>query len=282
LEAGQQLVAADMAGPTGLQGFLLRRESGRIEEVRPLVRHDEPVPERWAPGLLALYCELGLDAPTRRVLGWLTDHLDEYARSGTWAATIAFLSEAVVRLEDEESARLLRPMLRELSGYHLAVGPLSAVFGSATRYLGSIEALLGQADADDVLARGIEEDRAMDASLFVGYGLAARAGHLRRVGGAASTVDALRTEAMNIAERCGLPRLRNSLGVRAARYPDGLTAREVDVLRLLGQGLSNRDVAQRLFISENTATNHVRSILMKTRSSNRTQAARYAARQGLL
>jgi DNA-binding NarL/FixJ family response regulator len=63
---------------------------------------------------------------------------------------------------------------------------------------------------------------------------------------------------------------------------DGLTARETEVLRLLGEGLSNRDIAARLVISENTAANHVRNILAKTGSDNRTQAAMYAAAQGLL
>jgi DNA-binding NarL/FixJ family response regulator len=59
--------------------------------------------------------------------------------------------------------------------------------------------------------------------------------------------------------------------------PDGLTERELEVLRLLATGLSNREIGARLFISGNTAANHVRSILMKTGAANRTQAARYAA-----
>jgi DNA-binding CsgD family transcriptional regulator len=63
--------------------------------------------------------------------------------------------------------------------------------------------------------------------------------------------------------------------------PDGLTARELDVLRLIGRGRSNREIAKDLFISEHTAANHVRSILRKTQSANRTAAARYAMRHGL-
>jgi DNA-binding NarL/FixJ family response regulator len=47
------------------------------------------------------------------------------------------------------------------------------------------------------------------------------------------------------------------------------------VLGLLAQGLGNRAIAERLVISENTAANHVRSILAKTGSANRTQAALY-------
>ena len=63
---------------------------------------------------------------------------------------------------------------------------------------------------------------------------------------------------------------------------EGLTQRETEVVRLLGEGLSNREIANRLVISENTAANHVRSILAKTGSENRTQAALYASAHGLL
>jgi DNA-binding NarL/FixJ family response regulator len=56
----------------------------------------------------------------------------------------------------------------------------------------------------------------------------------------------------------------------------------MDVLRLLGAGASNREIAGQLFITENTAANHVRSILMKTGAGNRTQAAIYASTHGLL
>jgi len=63
--------------------------------------------------------------------------------------------------------------------------------------------------------------------------------------------------------------------------PDGLSPREIDVLRLVAQGRSNRDIGAELFISEHTAANHVRSILRKTSSANRTEAAGYAHRRGL-
>ena len=63
---------------------------------------------------------------------------------------------------------------------------------------------------------------------------------------------------------------------------NGLTARELEVLRLVGRGQSNREIATELFISEHTAANHIRSILMKTQSANRTAAARYAMRHGVL
>jgi NarL family two-component system response regulator LiaR len=59
-----------------------------------------------------------------------------------------------------------------------------------------------------------------------------------------------------------------------------LTAREVEVLRLLARGLSNQEIAQALVVSERTVTTHVSNILGKLHLANRTQAALYALREG--
>jgi DNA-binding NarL/FixJ family response regulator len=63
---------------------------------------------------------------------------------------------------------------------------------------------------------------------------------------------------------------------------EGLSGREIDVLRLVAQGLSNREIGRALFISEHTTASHIRSILRKTGASNRTEAAAYAHRRGLV
>ncbi len=62
-----------------------------------------------------------------------------------------------------------------------------------------------------------------------------------------------------------------------AAAPDGLSARETEVLRLVGAGATNREIAARLFIGEGTARNHVSSVLRKLGLRDRTQAALYAA-----
>jgi two-component system NarL family response regulator len=61
-----------------------------------------------------------------------------------------------------------------------------------------------------------------------------------------------------------------------------LTDREMDVLRLVAQGLNNRDIARALFISENTVKNHVRNILEKLHLHSRMEAVVYAVREKLL
>jgi NarL family two-component system response regulator LiaR len=63
--------------------------------------------------------------------------------------------------------------------------------------------------------------------------------------------------------------------------PDPLTRREVEVLRLVAQGLENHEIAEKLVISEATVRTHVSNITGKLHVASRTQAALYALREGL-
>jgi DNA-binding NarL/FixJ family response regulator len=69
-------------------------------------------------------------------------------------------------------------------------------------------------------------------------------------------------------------------GTRAVA-PDGLTEREVEVLTLIASGLSNQEIAGRLYVAEATVKTHVNRIFAKTGSRDRTQATVYAHRHGL-
>jgi NarL family two-component system response regulator LiaR len=62
---------------------------------------------------------------------------------------------------------------------------------------------------------------------------------------------------------------------------DPLTPRELEVLRLVAQGLSNQTIADRLVVSERTVRTHVSNILSKLHLANRTEAALYALREGI-
>lgn len=75
----------------------------------------------------------------------------------------------------------------------------------------------------------------------------------------------------------------SSAGASRERQPDELTAREYDVLNLLVAGVtSNRDLAERLVVSENTVKYHLRNILDKLHLQNRAQVIAYVVRHGLV
>ncbi|WP_062354222.1 response regulator [Herbidospora yilanensis] len=71
-------------------------------------------------------------------------------------------------------------------------------------------------------------------------------------------------------------------GARAPQARVPLTARELDVLRLVAAGASNREIADRLYLSEGTVKNHISRILQRLGLRDRTQAAVYARDHGLL
>ena len=78
------------------------------------------------------------------------------------------------------------------------------------------------------------------------------------------------------------PTAETAAGDEAGRYPDGLTGREVEVLRLVAQGMTNAEVADRLILSPLTINAHLRSIYSKLEVNTRSAATRYAVDHGLV
>jgi DNA-binding CsgD family transcriptional regulator len=289
VEYGGSFGSDDTEGPYGVQMYLVQREAGHLERVRPLITGQESPAQRWAPGLLALYTELGLEQPAQRLLEWLLDRYHDHDRdSGDWPIRLVFMVEAATWLEDLPAARRLRPLMAEYAGINLLAGHFVAAFGSADRYLARLDALLDVGSPEDLFDAAFDLDERTGALLHQAETRAAHAAYLRRAGKDPARAQQLAEQAWSIAEACGLSRITGMLAPRDSQpgrmtgRPDGLTTREIDVLRLLGAGASNREIAGQLFITENTAANHVRSILMKIGAGNRTQAAIYASTHGLL
>ena len=168
--------------------------------------------------------------------------------------------------------------------------------GSADRLLGSLESLLEIDTAQDRFEAALDMDTRMDSPLHIASSLTATVTHLRRTGDGSLRAAELAERARVLCAQHGLVRVRRLLDAaeqraaptsaptppRRPEQPAGLTPGRRRCLGLLGSGLSNRRIARALVISENTAANHVRNILMKTGAANRTQAAMYAAAHGLL
>lgn len=131
-----------------------------------------------------------------------------------------------------------------------------------------------------------------DTFVFEGLRAGARGYLLKDVSGA-ELADAIRTVAAGealidpsvtrkvMAEFARLAALPQSAGQPAPPAAGDLSEREVEVLRLLAQGLSNREIAARLFLAEGTVKNYVSNILQKIDARDRTQAALYAQKLGL-
>jgi DNA-binding NarL/FixJ family response regulator len=73
-----------------------------------------------------------------------------------------------------------------------------------------------------------------------------------------------------------------SVWIADQTYPDQLTAREVDVVRLVAAGLTNREIAERLGLSSRTVDAHLRSVFAKIGVGSRSAATRYAVEHGLV
>jgi DNA-binding CsgD family transcriptional regulator/tetratricopeptide (TPR) repeat protein len=288
-EWGRLLTGRDPSGVYGIQMFGVRRERGRLAELAPVIRILASDPERagpWRPGFVALLAELGMDDEAQRELSRvIADGLDPF-RDSLWLASLAYLTDACSALGDAAAAALVYPELEPFSGGNVMIGHLVSCYGAADRYLGMLAATMGDAErAQRHFELGLDLNRHMGAATWVAhtayeYGrflLAQRAGDRARD---------LLGEAATLAQRIGMPTLLTrvrALGPTApdTDYPDGLSPREVQILRLVAQGFSNRQLGTALSISEHTAANHVRSILRKTGCANRTEAASYYHRHGL-
>ncbi len=266
-------------GPHGVQMYMLSREIGTLDRFRPYIDGHETFARRWVPGLLGLYTELGVEAGMHRALRHLVGkNLAARSNEAQWPMELAFLTEAALAVGNAEVLRVLRPLLGEYAGMNLVCGTMIAVFGSTERYLGRVAACLGEeAEADRCFAAALEMDRRMRSVVHIGETLAQHAVFAATTGRFGLARE-LAEQARQLAEPIGHVRVLRLLETVARPVgPDGLTGRELEVLRLLVGGLSNQEIGARLHISANTAANHVRSILMKTGAANRTQAAMYAA-----
>jgi len=298
LLVGRGMPGLDAPGIYGMQMFALCCEQGRLGEFAPMLRqfvNTQPKAGTWRPGLAMIYAELGdLERAREEFDALAANDFAAIPRDGVWVAGLTFMTVVCVALGDAARADILYRMLLPHDGRNLLARPTIVCYGAAASYLGMLAAMLqrwpdAQRHFESALAfnarqgaipalahtqyryaqmlvrRAATDDRRLAAELLTQAG--AQAGSL-----------GMTTLAQRVASA------RAALDPRAGRpeHPGGLSEREAQVLRLIAAGKANRDIAAQLFVSPNTVANHVRSILAKTGSANRTEAAAYAIRNRML
>jgi DNA-binding CsgD family transcriptional regulator/tetratricopeptide (TPR) repeat protein len=291
-EWGRLLAGRDASGVHGIQMFSIRREQGRLAELAPLVRviAGDGHAGSWAPGLIVLLAELGMVDEARRELRRVAGRLDEL-RPSLWLLSLAYLADACAALADEELASVVYAELEPYAGNNVMIGHLVSCYGSADRYLGTLSAVLRDWErAQRHFESALALNRRLGARTWLAHTAFEYARMLlaRRAGDDRAQAAALLSEAARLANATDMRALKGRIArlgpsvTVPISFPDGLSRREVEILRLVARGLSNRDIGTELTISEHTAANHVRSILRKTGCANRTEATTYAHRRGLV
>ncbi|MET1002041.1 MAG: AAA family ATPase [Acidimicrobiia bacterium] len=302
-EHAELLSGAEQSGAYGVQMFSLRREQGRLEEVRPVVEAIVRLGRAhatWRPGLAAVYAELGmLDEARAEVKLLVAPGLPRVPRDGLYQASLSYLADAAVALGDRTAATTLYAALEPFRNSLVVGGHVIACYGSADRYLGALAEVAGRArDAERHYVRAIEIDTASGSPTWLAHSNLRYARFLARQGRRDAperarellegVIESARAIGMVVVERRAAE-LLDELADVAVPEPvadDGLaaalTGREREILDCLVDGLSNAAIGRRLHISPNTAANHVRAILLKTGCANRTEAATWAVRMGLV
>lgn len=295
---GQRFKGHDPTGVFGLRMFTIRREQGRLSEVAPAVKmfvQQRSEAAAWRPGLALVYSELGLEAEARAEFEHLAaNDFGNIPQDALWVVCIVYLAEVCAFLGDVSRADTLYRFLLRYDGHNVVVGGGVAYLGAASRYLGMLACTMSHWDKAERHFQGaLEMDARMGARTWLAHTQYEYARMLlacnRRddyqkaaslLGEALATARAL---GMRSLDDCTADLLRRagSLPPKAPEYPNGLTQREVEVLRLIALGKSNHEIAEELFISLRTVANHVTNILNKTSAANRTSAAAYASRHGL-
>jgi DNA-binding CsgD family transcriptional regulator len=291
--AGDQAVEIYYAGAVLTLRFMQGRLGETIELFQDLATRFPMLPV-LRTALAAALAETGRPVEARAEVERLAaGDLTPVPRNTAWSLSLALLAYASHHLGDTKLAAKLHGLLEVYADRNIATGRFGGLcLGPASYFLGLLNLTLdrpGEAVRRFAPAAGLAEH--MQARPMVATCREGQARALLALGrsGDRPQAQVLLEEAAASARELGIHGLGERAGAlleglaaaAAAAWPAGLTGREVEVLRLIAAGHSNRAIAQALLISPNTVLHHVSSIFVKTGVANRAEAAAYATRQGL-
>lgn len=266
------------------------RAAALLEEAVSALRHTGQGVLVWMLGLLLLtHAEVGETARARE-LSREIEGMVTAITPGTIAAGAGLVCLVLSALALGETQRALgyRDALRNYSGLQL--------YFLTDRALGMLDTLGGdKSRAEEFLRRAEETARRESLRPELGRTLAACAELVLTQGGPGSAVRArnLFGQARDLFRELHMARDAERVHARLralppqpgqparATTPARLSDREIEVLRLVVAGLSNRQIGERLYLSEKTVANHLTSIFTKTNTDNRAAATAFALRHDL-
>jgi DNA-binding CsgD family transcriptional regulator len=227
------------------------------------------------PGLAVLWLERGRTrAALAAVRRLLTERADPVDRSRLLPAAIEVLIEAG---EHAEAGTLTS----ELDGIAAGFG-CAALRARAAYAAGHMQFITGDpAGALPYLRKAIQAWQDVHCMYEIARCRVLIGRALRALGDEDSAVAELKAAAATFDELGANPRRREAEQLLRPALPDGLTAREAEVLRLVASGRSNAQIAEALVLSEKTVARHLSNIFTKIDVTSRTAAAAYAFEHGL-
>jgi DNA-binding CsgD family transcriptional regulator/pimeloyl-ACP methyl ester carboxylesterase len=194
-------------------------------------------------------------------------------------------ASVIAGVADPDNAQPLAAAMRA------AVDPVRFALYEEVRAASSLDGLLSRVETPTLFLHA-EADELIPIDIARGLAASIRNAHLLAVPGSSGlaiwkddfAVDRLVAFASGAwsGDPTDAPRSKASAATPALTKPGGLTERELDVLRLVALGRTNMQIRDELFISLNTVSHHLRAIFARTGSANRTEAAAFAHRHGLI
>jgi len=281
--------------------FDIRREQGRLGELEAAVDDGVSRYPTWRCWRAQLYLESGRQSEARREFEALAaNDFEGVSFDLGWLCAACILAEVCTGLGDVARADTLYRLLTPYEARLGVPGSAATCCGSVSRYLGLLATLLCRWDvANQHFVNALEANERLAARPLIAHTQMDYARMLRVRGHSTdlARVSELVGKALDTAEQLGMSRLANegrefqqvaAADSRTRRdahshpRPAGLSDREVEVLRLVAAGRTNREIGQALSVSPNTVLRHVTNILAKTGASNRAEAATYGVRNGLV